>query len=231
MICFALDLLPDLDLSKQESIPPTTMRILILYGSETGNAKDYAEMIWRQSNNYGFTGPVLPMNDYKIQNLINERLIVFVCSTTGQGDEPENMKRFWQFLLRRNLPTSSLKDLNFACLGLGDSSYEFFNYAAKRLRKRLLNLSAKELVPLGLCDDQHDHGPGAAAIPWIESLWKTLVSLFPIEFKQSGKFLSKWLVEECPSAKDLITHRVNDDSLELTVEVLFVILFVALKNL
>lgn len=193
------------------------MRLLILYGSETGNAKDYAEMIWRQSNNYGFTGPiVLSMNEYNIQNLINETLIVFVCSTTGQGDEPENMKKFWQFLLRRNLPSNSLQGLNFACLGLGDSSYEFYNYAAKRLRKRLLNLSAKELIPIGLCDDQHDHGPGASAIPWIELLWEKLVSLYPIQFTQSKKFLSKWSVEEC---SDSPIEWLQESCLELTVEV------------
>lgn len=25
-------------------------------------------------------------------NLIKERIVVFVCATTGQGDEPDNMK-------------------------------------------------------------------------------------------------------------------------------------------
>lgn len=206
------------------------MRLLILYGSETGNAKDYAEMIWRQSNNYGFNGTVLSMNDYRIQRLINENLIVFVCSTTGQGDEPENMKKFWQFLLRKNLPTNSLQDLNFACLGLGDSSYEFYNYAAKRLRKRLLNLSAKELIPIGLCDDQHDHGHGAAAIPWIDSLWKTLVSLYSIEYKQSDKFLSKWSVEECPGdVSELLVDRIEEASLEFIVEVMISTVISSLK--
>ncbi|KAL5284547.1 NDOR1 family protein [Megaselia abdita] len=200
------------------------MRLLILYGSETGNAKDYAEMIWRQSGDYGFIGPVLSMNDYNIQNLIQENLIVFVCSTTGQGDEPENMKKFWQFLLRRNLPKTSLENLNFACLGLGDSSYEFYNYAAKRLKKRLLNLSAKELIPIGLCDDQHDHGPGFAAIPWIEELWNKLESLYPIKFQKSKKFLSKWVVDECTmngfndSGRIEDLDKIDESSLEFTVE-------------
>lgn len=195
------------------------MRLLILYGSETGNAKDCAETIWRQSKNYGFTGPVVSMNEYNIQNLINENLAVFVCSTTGQGDEPENMKNFWKFLLRKNLPCNSLQFLNFACLGLGDSSYEFYNYAAKRLRKRLLNLSAKELISLGLCDDQHDHGIGAAFIPWLKSLWETMSSLYGLEYKPQS-FISKWGVDEC--SKSVVSNHFqpsDSNALKMIVEV------------
>ena len=48
---------------------------------------------------------------------------MFVCATTGQGDEPDNMKKAWRFLLRRSLPSDSLSRVKFAVLGLGDSSY------------------------------------------------------------------------------------------------------------
>lgn len=33
------------------------------------------------------------------------------------------LQKFWRFLLRKNLPTSSLQNLKIAVLGLGDSSY------------------------------------------------------------------------------------------------------------
>ena len=56
--------------------------------------------------------------------LIYEPVVVFVCATTGQGDEPDNMKQFWQFLLRRNLPHDSLSRVKFSVIGLGDSSYQ-----------------------------------------------------------------------------------------------------------
>lgn len=48
------------------------------------------------------------MDDYSIGQLLHEKFVVFVCSTTGQGEEPDNMKTFWRFLLRKNLPTNSL---------------------------------------------------------------------------------------------------------------------------
>jgi sulfite reductase alpha subunit-like flavoprotein len=50
-------------------------------------------------------------------------LVAYVVSTTGQGEEPDNMRRAWRFLLRKSLPATSLSTQQFGVLGLGDSSY------------------------------------------------------------------------------------------------------------
>lgn len=65
-------------------------------------------------------------------------------------------------------------------MGLGDSSYAKFNFAAKKLNKRLLQLGGQSIVPLGLGDDQHDLGYDAVVDPWLESLWKTLLTSYPL---------------------------------------------------
>lgn len=126
-----------------------TRRLVILYGSQTGTAQDLAELIWRNSKQYHFHGRVQCMDSYDVRDLIQESLVVFVCSTTGQGDEPDNMKSFWKFLLRKSLPSDSLRGMKFAVLGLGDSSYAKFNFVAKRLNKRLQQLGAEEIIPIG----------------------------------------------------------------------------------
>lgn len=154
--------------------------LTILYGSQTGTAQDLAEQIWRDSKRYYFRGKVMPMDSYDIQGLIQEKYVVFVCATTGDGEEPDNMKSFWKFLLRKSLPTNSLEKLAFAVLGLGDSSYSKFNYVAKRLSKRLQQLGASAIIPLGLGDDQHDLGASAVSLPWITSLWARLLELRPL---------------------------------------------------
>jgi len=51
------------------------------------------------------------MDDYPVSQLIYEVTVIFVCSTTGQGEEPDNMKQFWRFLLRKNLPPDSLQGM------------------------------------------------------------------------------------------------------------------------
>lgn len=88
----------------------------VLYGSQTGNAQDVAERIWRESKRYYFTGTCKPMDDYDVARLINESLVIFVCSTTGQGEEPDNMKTFWKFLLRKSLPAGVLSNLRWVVI-------------------------------------------------------------------------------------------------------------------
>jgi len=47
-----------------------------------------------------------------VSQLIYEVIVIFFSSTTGQGEEPDNMKQFWRFLLRKNLPPDSLQDIS-----------------------------------------------------------------------------------------------------------------------
>ena len=68
------------------------------------------------------------------------------------------MSQLWHMLLRANLPPDILEDLNFAVFGLGDSSYDKFCWAAKKLSRRLLSLGAQELVERGEGDEQHSLG-------------------------------------------------------------------------
>lgn len=58
-----------------------------------------------------YEGPVISMDEYPIDKLIFEKKIIFVCSTTGQGDQPDNMQTTWKFLLRKNLPSNSLTNV------------------------------------------------------------------------------------------------------------------------
>ncbi|RZF48149.1 hypothetical protein LSTR_LSTR009838 [Laodelphax striatellus] len=174
-------------------------KILILYGSQTGTAQELAERVWRDSKRYFFNGPVMAMDEYPIKQLINEPMVVFVCSTTGQGDQPDNMKKFWRFLLRKSLPSNSLQNSKFAVLGLGDSSYVKFNFVAKKLHRRLVSLGGVPLCDVGLADEQHDLGADAVVDPWLESLWKTLLLLHPlprgVEALHSSIILPRWNVE------------------------------------
>ncbi|XP_072228397.1 NADPH-dependent diflavin oxidoreductase 1 [Leuresthes tenuis] len=153
--------------------------LLILFGSQTGTAQDTAQRIARQAKRRWLKVQVMPLDSYNVANLISEPLVVFVCATTGQGDPPDNMKNFWRFLFRKSLPAGSLSRLDCAVLGLGDSSYPKFNFVAKKLHKRLLQLGATSVMPVGLADDQHDLGQDAVIDPWLTSFWEKVLDLYP----------------------------------------------------
>ncbi|NXL67286.1 NDOR1 oxidoreductase, partial [Chordeiles acutipennis] len=155
-------------------------KLLVLFGSQTGTAQDVAERIGREAKRRHFQCRVEALDSCDVANLINELLVVFVCATTGQGDPPDNMKMFWRFLFRKNLPPSSLCQLDYAVLGLGDSSYPKFNFVAKKLHKRVLQLGGNPLLPVGLGDDQHDLGPDAVVDPWLLALWDKILALYPL---------------------------------------------------
>lgn len=151
-----------------------------MYGSQTGTAEDVAERIGRQARRYRFAVSVMAMNDYPVKELIKEKFALFVCATTGQGEEPDNMKRFWSFLLRKSLPQTSLNALTYCLIGLGDSTYLKFNFTAKRLHRRLEQLGAKcGLEPI-YADEQHELGTDGMIDPWIEGFWKFILERHPL---------------------------------------------------
>ncbi|KAK6343097.1 NAPDH-dependent diflavin reductase [Orbilia javanica] len=154
--------------------------ITLLYASETGTTEDYAEELGRTLERLHFKVRVFEMDSFEPKLLLSTPLAVFMCPTTGQGDMPENMQKFWRFLLRKKLPPSLLRNMKFSTFGLGDSTYPKFNWAVKKLHKRLLQLGASEFYIRGEGDVQHEEGIDGTLIPWVEGLTSRLLELFPL---------------------------------------------------
>ncbi|KAF9974477.1 NADPH-dependent diflavin oxidoreductase 1 [Actinomortierella ambigua] len=155
-------------------------RILFLYGSQTGCAQDVAENATREARRLRFSASVSSMDDYDRSLLIREHFVVFIASTTGQGEEPDNMKKFWKFLLRKSHPKDALDHLEYTVFGLGDSSYTKFNWPAKKLYKRLMQLGARPIYEPAYADDQHYLGVDGTLGPWLEGFWKLALEKFPL---------------------------------------------------
>ncbi|KAK8106208.1 NADPH-dependent FMN/FAD containing oxidoreductase [Apiospora kogelbergensis] len=158
-------------------------KILILYGSETGNSQDVAEDIERLARRLHFETELEEMNDVRPdirKTLTQHTFVVFVISTTGQGDLPKNAQQLWRCLRKKNLPPTWLDGVNFTTFGLGDSSYPQYNWAAKKLYVRLKQLGATEFFPRGEADERHDEGIDGAYLPWSLSLRKHLLTEYPL---------------------------------------------------
>jgi sulfite reductase alpha subunit-like flavoprotein len=156
------------------------VEIIILYGTQTGNSLEIAEDLGREGIKRNFAVKVVDISKFNVLELPQKRLIIFVCSTAGQGEFPSNMKEFWRFLLRKNLPSHSLQSLQFAVFGLGDSSYAKYNYVSKMLFNRLKQLGGTELLRRGDGNDQHPFGFYGDFVPWSEELWRLLLVKHPL---------------------------------------------------
>ena len=164
----------------QHEMTTTTKPPLILFGSQTGNAQDVAEFMQREiSHKLGLATPRISSADAYLSSPLfptfpQEQVVIFVISTTGQGDPPENFTQFWKFLRRKSLPPDSLAGM-VAVFGLGDSGYLKYNIMSKLLYRRLNALGASFLLPLGQGDDQHPNGYDAALDLWFPELLRALV--------------------------------------------------------
>lgn len=142
------------------SIPPLPpRRILILYGSETGTAADLAHELSHLTERHHFATTCLSASSLSpFSSLPSWPIVIFVTATTGQGDMPANVLAFWRFLLRRKLPGDWLRHTEFTTFGCGDTGYKKFNWAVRKVHKRLLQLGAKEVAERGEGDEQHAEG-------------------------------------------------------------------------
>lgn len=165
-------------------------KLLILYASETGNAIDAAERLGREAERRGCPVLLLSVDDFDPSSLPDQEIVIFVVSTTGQGDNPDSIKVFWKFLLQRNLTQNWLSRVNYAVFGLGDSGYQKYNFVAKKLDKRLSDLGATAVVERGLGDDQHSSGYEGALDPWMSTLWKALYQKDPKLFPKGPELMT-----------------------------------------
>ena len=82
--------------------------------------------------------------DYKFKQIAQEKLLLIVTSTQGEGDPPEEAVALHKYLMSKKAP--KLTDTAFAVFGLGDTSYEFFSKAGKDFDSRLAELGGERLL-------------------------------------------------------------------------------------
>ncbi|TAQ87326.1 hypothetical protein B7494_g4351 [Chlorociboria aeruginascens] len=153
---------------------------LILYGTETGNSQDVAEDLGRVLERIHFVTRVIEMDLVELTHILKHTIVVFVISTTGQGEFPRNARAFWKSLLRKRLPPECLSHVHFAVFGLGDSSYPQFNWSARKLHRRLEQLGAKEIYPRGEADEQHPEGIDGTFLSWSLDFRAIILEKYPL---------------------------------------------------
>lgn len=149
--------------------------LCILYGTETGNSFDLAEKLTAILRDEGYVVSCSDIDDFKIQRLKKEKYVLMITSTHGDGDPPETAKTFFEAIAGRKAP--NLEHLQYAVLGLGDLSYEYFCEAAKYIDKRFSELGAKSLIERVDCDVDYDEAAGK----WIEGITLKLKELIATE--------------------------------------------------
>src|SRR5690606_10906020 len=149
---------------------PSARKLTILYGTETGNAAELARGLETKLKERGLACTLSDMADYKQRQLAQEQDVLIIVSTYGEGDPPQPATGFFEFIEGRKAPR--LDDLRFAVLALGDSTYEYYCQAGKRLDQRFGELGARRLHDRVDCDVDYEE-PAEA---WTKAIVDQLAS-------------------------------------------------------
>ena len=142
--------------------------LTLLWASQTGNAETLAQKFAQELSAQGWAVNFQSMNDYSVAKLAADKFVVFVTSTFGDGDAPDNGGDFWNQLTDDSM--QSLSELQFGLLALGDSNYDQFCGHGKKLFARMQALGAKALVERVDCDTDFE----APAGEWFAKLKEQL---------------------------------------------------------
>ena len=128
--------------------------LMVLYGTESGNAESLAEQTAEKANKLGFKAKISNMADISLATLKKVDNLLVIVSTWGEGDPPETAIEFYEAFMSDAAP--KLDPINFSVLALGDTSYEHFCKIGKDFDSRLENLGGNRLFQRKDCDVDFD---------------------------------------------------------------------------
>jgi sulfite reductase (NADPH) flavoprotein alpha-component len=133
--------------------------ILIAFASQTGTAEQWALQTAQSLQQAGASVRLTELGQLDVDALTQEQRVLFVVSTTGEGDAPDSAARFVTQCMRT---PQALSALNYGLLALGDSDYDDFCGFGRALQHWLQQSGAKPLFdPVEV-----DNGDASALRHW-----------------------------------------------------------------
>lgn len=151
-------------------------RVRFLFGSQTGNAAEICKaMAAEASSERGFDASCCAMNETEVGEVLKPgNVVVYVVSSTGDGDAPDNCDAFFTRLKRaaKKEPGACGSGVQYAVLGLGDQNYSAFMAVPRSFTMAMEKAGAHAFYPRGEADDTlglHEY-----CEKWQEGLWAPL---------------------------------------------------------
>lgn len=136
--------------------PPPSLKIAVLYASQSGTAEGLARKVAKELKSKGHIASLTSLEGYTPASLIAERYAIIIASTYGEGEAPDAARPFYEQLCLEHFPCC--ENLSYAVLALGDSNYENFCKFGIDLDQKLAALAGTRLCERVDCDVDLDEG-------------------------------------------------------------------------
>ncbi|MEM1059889.1 MAG: flavodoxin domain-containing protein [Verrucomicrobiota bacterium] len=145
--------------------------ITVFYATQTGNSEACAEWLKDALEDEKLPCRMVNLAEYEARQLQEERLALFVVSTYGEGDPPDDAIPFHESM--EALHHDELAQLRYAVFALGDIDYTLFCGFGHSCDRLLAGAGASRLREVEECNlDQADRLPS-----WTDELIPVLKQL------------------------------------------------------
>ena len=141
-----------------------SLKITVYVASQSGTAERLAKKVAKQLKAGGHIPTVISLEKATAAAVAEQEFALFLVSTYGEGEPPENARAFRDALFADAAP--SMRKLRYAVFCLGDRTYEHFCRFGIELDERLKTLGAHRMIPR-VESDIDVEGPFAA---WTKEL-------------------------------------------------------------
>ncbi|EOI6454089.1 TPA: NADPH-dependent assimilatory sulfite reductase flavoprotein subunit [Yersinia enterocolitica] len=173
---------------------PAAVTITLISASQTGNARRLAEQLRDDLLAAKLNVNLVNAGDYKFKQIAQERLLVIVASTQGEGEPAEEAVALHKFLFSKKAP--KLPETAFAVFGLGDTSYEHFCQAGKDFDNKLAELGAQRLLERVDADVEYQE----SAQQWRQQIVAALQARVPAQSAAAAAVTPSGAVDEITSS-------------------------------
>lgn len=125
----------------------------VVFASQTGFAEQLARQTWQQLHSSGVAAQLRGLGSLHLDDLRATRRMLFVVSTTGDGDAPDDALAFFRECMGQ---AQDLSGLEYGILALGDRDYDDFCGFGRKLERWLQASGAQPMFDLVEVDSEEE---------------------------------------------------------------------------